>query len=76
MDNARKAIINAIGSILGDIDESVSDETSITKDLGMDSLDKIEFVMYIEQHYSMIIPDEEIETLDTVGEWVTYLSNK
>ena len=45
----------------------VTDEKHIIDDLGADSLHTVELVMEFENEYDMSIPDEDAETLDTVG---------
>ena len=76
MDNPRSVILDALNLVVGGVGDSIPDSTSLTKDLGMDSLDKIEFVMTIERDHNLVIPDQDSEDLDTIGEWVDYLSNR
>ncbi len=51
----------------------LSRETSFVNDLNADSLDTVELVMELEDEFSMTIPDEEAESLKTVGEAVDYV---
>ena len=44
-------------------------------DLGLDSLDKIEYLMQIEQRYNIIISDEDASDLKMFGELVIYIYN-
>lgn len=37
-------------------------------DLGFDSLDTVEFIMEIEKEFDIIIPDEKVERIKTIGE--------
>lgn len=55
-----------------DIDEMTMD-TDIARDLGADSLDVVELLMSIEDEFSVEIPDEEIESIKTIGELVEYI---
>ena len=51
------------------VDESeVTDEASFTDDLGADSLDTVELIMEFEKEFDMQIPDDEAESMKTVGE--------
>jgi acyl carrier protein len=43
------------------------------EDLGFDSLDKIDFLMDIEDEFNVMIPDEVMTLLDNVGEVIEYL---
>lgn len=64
-----------INDILKDtlyIDEAeLIDDASLSDDLGMDSLDSVEFVMEIEKKFNIYIPDENIEKVNTLGEVYT-----
>ena len=55
-----------------DID-SITLETDIADDLGADSLDVVEMLMSIEDEFEVEIPDEQIESLKTVGNVVDYI---
>jgi acyl carrier protein len=45
-----------------DIDVTqINDDTHLSKDLGLDSLDLVEICMEIESEYKIIIPDSEVE---------------
>lgn len=60
-----------------DVDEdAVTMESSIADDLGADSLDIVDMVMSLEEEFDMEIPDEEIETMKTVGDIVHYIESK
>ena len=45
----------------------------LTKDLGMDDLDVVEFIMNIEKEFNILIPDEVAETLMTMSDVIAYL---
>ncbi|MAJ97808.1 MAG: acyl carrier protein [Flavobacteriales bacterium TMED288] len=58
------------------VDESeVTDEASFTDDLGADSLDTVELIMEFEKEFDMQIPDDEAESMKTVGEAIKYIEN-
>ncbi len=60
-----------------DVDEdAVTLESVITDDLGADSLDVVDMVMSLEEEFDLEIPDEEIETMKTVGDIVKYIETK
>ncbi len=56
--------------------EQVTLDAHFIQDLGADSLDTVELIMSLEDHFKMTIPDEEAEKLDTVGKAVDYIFNK
>ena len=56
------------------VDESeVTPEASFTNDLGADSLDTVELIMEFEKEFNFEIPDDQAETIGTVGQAVAYL---
>lgn len=55
---------------LGKSVEVVNEEDRFEKDLGLDSLDVIDLVMFIEDVYGIRIEDEEIENLSRVRDLV------
>lgn len=60
-----------------DVDaDSVTPEASFINDLGADSLDTVELVMRFEEEFSIEIPDEVAEQIDTVGKAVELISEK
>ena len=57
-----------------DVEETeVTPEASFTNDLGADSLDTVELIMEFEKEFNISIPDEQAETITTVGQAVSYL---
>jgi acyl carrier protein len=56
-----------------DISE-VTDEKHIIEDLGGDSLHTVELVLAVENEYDITIPDEDAESLVTVGAIKQYIS--
>lgn len=56
--------------------EDVVDEAKLIDDLGADSLDIVELIMSMEEHFDIDIPDEDAETLTTVKKVIDYLQEK
>ena len=50
----------------------VTNEASFTNDLGADSLDTVELILEFEKEFNIAIPDEQSETITTVGQAITY----
>ena len=60
-----------------DIDaEKVQENASFIDDLGADSLDTVELVMAFEEEFSIEIPDDAAESIQTVGDAVKFISEK
>lgn len=55
-----------------DMDE-LSEKTDIAEDLGADSLDVVELIMTLEDEFGLMIEDEEIMELKTIGDVVNYI---
>lgn len=61
---------------LGVNPEQVTPQASFIEDLGADSLDTVELVMAFEEEFNVEVPDEDAEKLQTVGDVVTYITEK
>jgi acyl carrier protein len=71
------AKVQAVVSDKLDVDASkVTPEASFANDLGADSLDVVELVMALEEEFTVEIPDEEAEKLQTVQDVVNYINTK
>ena len=56
------------------VDESeVTATASFVDDLGADSLDTVELVMAFEEGFSIEIPDEDAEKIQTVADAIAYI---
>lgn len=69
----QKIIVDKLG-----VEESeVVATASFTNDLGADSLDTVELIMEFEKEFSISIPDDQAEKIQTVGDAISYIeSNK
>ena len=68
-DRVRKIVVEHLN-----VDpEKVTDGASFIEDLGADSLDIVELVMEFEKEFNISIPDEQAETITTVGQAIAYL---
>ena len=56
--------------------DAVTEEARFKEDLNADSLDLVEFVMGIEEKFSVEVPEEELENVSTVGDAVTLILAK
>jgi len=65
----KEIIVDKLG-----VDESeVTPEASFTNDLGADSLDTVELIMEFEKEFNIGIPDDQAESIGTVGEAIKYI---
>lgn len=60
---------------LGVDENEVNESASFTNDLGADSLDTVELIMEFEKEFNIAIPDDQAETIVTVGDAVKYIGD-
>ena len=54
-------------------EDKVTADTDLQEDLGADSLDVVDLLMSIEDEFGVVVPDDEIENIKTVGSLVSYI---
>jgi acyl carrier protein len=54
--------------------KKIKPESRLTEDLELDSLDKVELVMALEERFELIISDEDADRCVTVGDVMNLLS--
>ncbi len=57
-----------LAEALGISADKITPDARIIEDLGADSLDVVELLSRLEDEYGITIPDEDVETLKTVGD--------
>lgn len=77
-DSIRDKIIrHLISASDEEIDASgVTDQTTLRKDLDLSSLQAVTLVMDLEDEFGVTIEDEEIESLETVGDVLAMVTRK
>ena len=60
---------------LGLAAEQGTPEASFTADLGADSLDTVELIMEFEKEFDIEIPDEDAQSIKTVGDAINYIES-
>ena len=73
--NTREQVIDIIVNKLGVERETVVDSASFTNDLGADSLDTVELIMEFEREFEINIPDNQAESISTVGEAISFVES-
>jgi acyl carrier protein len=73
MSNIAERVKKIIVDKLGVEESQVTPEASFTNDLGADSLDTVELIMEFEKEFNISIPDEQAESIGTVGQAIDYL---
>ncbi|MFO7969421.1 MAG: acyl carrier protein [Bacillota bacterium] len=60
---------------LGVDEKLVTLEANLVSDLGADSLDAVELIMAIEDHFGITVEDKDANDLKTVKQIVDYIEN-
>jgi acyl carrier protein len=76
MRDIRKEVIEVLAEHSGLSVDEIKDNSHITDDLGMDSLDNVEAVMALEERFDIEIPDEDAEKLFEVQDIVKYIEGR
>jgi len=67
----KKIVVEHLG-----VDEGkVTEGASFIDDLGADSLDTVELVMAFEEEFSVEIPDDAAEKIQTVGDAIKFIQD-
>lgn len=74
--NINETVAKILVDKLGIAETEITPDANFVKDLGIDSLDYAELVMEFEQTFSIRIPDEDAEKLQTINQAVQYIDNK
>ncbi len=77
---SQEAILEKVRSIVAEqlsVDAGeINPDSNFQKELGADSLDKVEILMALEEAFDIEIPDEAAEGIATVGDAVKYIEEK
>ncbi|MGQ0526417.1 MAG: acyl carrier protein [Alphaproteobacteria bacterium] len=68
-ERVKKIVVEHLGVDAG----KVSENASFIDDLGADSLDTVELVMAFEEEFSVEIPDDAAEKIQTVGDAINFI---
>jgi acyl carrier protein len=73
MSEIKQKVVEIIVDRLGVAASEVTPQASFAHDLGADSLDRVELIMEYERVFKLSIPDDQAETIVTVGEAIAYI---
>ncbi|GIX04640.1 MAG: acyl carrier protein [Planctomycetaceae bacterium] len=76
MTSVAEKVIGIVSEKLNVPREDVRMESKFIDDLKADSLDVVELVMELEDEFSIQIPDEDYEKIQTVADAVKYIEEK
>ena len=74
--NVSSKVKKMVSDHLGVDEAKVTEEANFIDDLGADSLDTVELVMAFEEKFSIEIPDDAAETIQTVQNAIDFIQSK
>ena len=74
MSKIEERVKKIIAEQLGVEEAKIVPEASFVEDLGADSLDTVELVMALEEHFETEIPDEDAQKILTVRDAIDYVT--
>jgi acyl carrier protein len=73
-DEIRQAVLQALTSVAPEIDpDALQDNTALRRDLDLDSMDFLNFVIALHGSVGVDIPEADYMKLGTVGDAVQYI---
>ncbi len=72
-ENVASKVKEIIVDLLGVEEAKVTENASFTTDLGADSLETVDLIMKLEQEFDIEIPEEQANTIATVGDAIKYV---
>jgi len=73
MSDVAERVKEIVVEHLGVDADKVDEKASFIDDLGADSLDTVELVMAFEEEFEVEIPDDVAETIQSVGDAISFL---
>ncbi|MFO7300062.1 MAG: acyl carrier protein [Actinomycetes bacterium] len=75
-EQVAERLVNVLVSELGLDKEKINDDAHFEEDLDVDSLGVVELLMALEDEFDIKIPDEEAESIMTVGQAIDLVHAK
>ena len=70
------SVLDSLDGISGSIPDKITSDTNIVRDLRLDSIAVMDFIMELETRFDTIIPLDAITEIQTVGDLAAMLSRK
>ena len=75
MEDDFEKLKNIIADVLNVDPDEITEETTLTDDLGADSLDLYQILMGIEDEFGISADQEKVENIQTVGQALELIKN-
>lgn len=72
----KEKVIKLIAEFAEVPESEINENTNLTKDLELDSLDLVDLIVEFEKIYGASIPDTDLKTIQTVGDILKYIDVK
>lgn len=69
-------LTEAAVEVLGVEEDAITVEARFKEDLDADSLDLVEFVMALEEKFDIMVPEEDLEGIATIGQALDLVLDK
>jgi acyl carrier protein len=76
MNEIQKKLIEITSKALNVEEDKITLESDFVRDLGADSLDRVELVMAIEAAFKIEIPEDDSSTILTINDAIKYVEKK
>ena len=74
MSSVEEKVMDIVSEQLSVPREEITRESSFVDDLKADSLDIVELVMELEDEFDISIPEDEVESMNTVGSAIDFIT--
>ena len=74
MENIEQQVKKLVAEQLSINEADIKNDSAFIADLGADSLDTVELVMALEDNFSIEIPDDQQEKIQTVQDAIDYIT--
>jgi acyl carrier protein len=76
MDEVNQKVFHIIGAALGLEDGEIGEEMYLRDDLNIDQLALSDIAVSIEENFKIVIPHEDIDQFQTVGDVINYVKEQ
>lgn len=74
--SAKETLIDIVAEQLGLSSDEITPDSSLSRDLGADNLDKIELILAVEEEFEIEIPNDEASKLETVQGLLDFVNER
>ena len=72
----QKDLLALLEDETGETYENVTEESNLTSELGLDSVDFVSLILQVENHFKIKLGTDELQNIKTVGELISLIESK